>query len=236
MLSVFSSLVEDVYPALNAQISKCLIKKGIKQSTIASYLGITQAMVSKYAAKSHKINKELEKAITEFSEKVAQEIIDKVSKENIATLVTKQSLQWIESGLLCDHTKKKFKLEDCSSCYNLLLPQTKKEKQDIIRNLEQAVMLLEKQDLHELIPEVRMNIAMATTSATVKEDVASIPGRLIAIDNRLKALMKPRFGTSHFLSALLLQIKEHSPETNAIINFKYNNQVKSCWISTNSSI
>ena len=226
MISVFNTVVEEVYPALNASIAKILIKKGVKQTTIAHHLGITQAMVSKYSSAQHAVDKNLGKEIAPFSERISELILSNTPREKIAEIVSRQTIQWVESGILCNLTKKKYNIEDCSSCYNLLLPSARNEKQDIIQNLERAVVLLEKNDIHEFIPEVRINIAMASSTATAKEQVASIPGRLITINNKLKAIMKPKFGSSHFLSELLLRIKRYNSDANAIINIKYNESIK----------
>ena len=75
-------------------------------------------------------------------------------------------------------------------------------------------------DFSKLIPEVKINIAMAKTNAESSDDVAAFLNGLIIADDRLTSNNGIRFGKSKHLSCLLLYLKRNL-DVNAIMNIAY---------------
>ncbi len=215
MLTPFRTLEEVVFPKVHCNVSHSLSKKGIKQSIIAEKLGITQAMVSKYLLK----DKESSKIIDRLSETTLNSIKNNLSKEKLTQDLTNESINLMQSGGLCPICKKTNNLKECNACMNLGISNN----ENIIDNLNQAIKLIETANPIELMPEVSMNIAMCKIDAKTKSEVASIPGRIVKINNKVKASNQPQFNSSNYLANLLLKNKKEN--INAIINIKYNKEI-----------
>jgi predicted fused transcriptional regulator/phosphomethylpyrimidine kinase len=97
------------------------------------------------------------------------------------------------------------------------------EKQKVIQNVKEALALLESHPpMVALMPEVRMNIAMALKNASNPMEVAAVPGRLIPLHGKVTAVSDPEFGASHHLASILLMTGNK-----AVINIKYTGEVLS---------
>jgi len=73
-----------------------------------------------------------------------------------------------------------------------------------------------------LIPEVRMNISGSLQSATIKEDIAGIEGRITIINGHPQASGEIKFGVSDHTARLILSAKEFDKSINFVTNLKYN--------------
>jgi len=73
-----------------------------------------------------------------------------------------------------------------------------------------------------LIPEVRMNISGSLQSATNKEDIAGIEGRITIINEYPQASGEIKFGVSDHTARLILSAKKFDASINFVMNLKYN--------------
>ncbi|MHA1472114.1 MAG: bifunctional hydroxymethylpyrimidine kinase/phosphomethylpyrimidine kinase [Promethearchaeota archaeon] len=73
-----------------------------------------------------------------------------------------------------------------------------------------------------LIPEVRMNISGSLQSATTKEEIAGIEGRITLINGYPQASGEIKFGVSNHTARLILSAKEFDKSINFAMNLKYN--------------
>ena len=98
-----------------------------------------------------------------------------------------------------------------------------------LRTLEEArrgVSLLEKHpELAQLMPEVRMNLAVAPMSAEEPGDVVGVEGRITVVGGSLRASGHPWFGASSHLARLLLAVRRRLPAIKAALNIKYSPEV-----------
>jgi hydroxymethylpyrimidine/phosphomethylpyrimidine kinase len=113
-------------------------------------------------------------------------------------------------------------------CHGAINPvswmQIPAEKYYIIRNLSEAVELLEAtSEISIIIPEVQSNLAMALPKFYLRsvEDVAGIPGRIVKFRNGVKASAAPEFGASYHLARILLKVMDYDPEIRSVMNIKY---------------
>jgi len=94
------------------------------------------------------------------------------------------------------------------------------ENKDIINNLIEAFLLLKGRDISGLIPQVKINIAMAKQNSSNSNDVAAFLDGLIIADNKITNNNGIRFGKSKHLSSLLIYLKNYI-EINAIMNVAF---------------
>jgi hydroxymethylpyrimidine/phosphomethylpyrimidine kinase len=98
----------------------------------------------------------------------------------------------------------------------------------VLEDVEKARQMLESSpEVVNLVPEVGMNVAMAISYAGSLNDIAAIPGRLVKVFNRVKAVSYPRFGASTHLAKYILEIIKRDPEKRAAVNLKFSEEALS---------
>ncbi len=98
-------------------------------------------------------------------------------------------------------------------------------KYNVLTNLEEAKALVEATpEVAMLVPEVGMNIAMATPYAESVADVAAIEGRIMKTSEGAKAVGNPKFGCSSHLARYLLEIHKYDKNKIAVINLKFSEE------------
>jgi hydroxymethylpyrimidine/phosphomethylpyrimidine kinase len=70
-----------------------------------------------------------------------------------------------------------------------------------------------------LIPQVRTNFVYASKESTDHEDVLAVDGRITVVDKYPKAAGKIKFGASHYMAYLILEIRKADPEIRCAIDF-----------------
>lgn len=188
---------------------------GWSQTDIAGAVGVSQAMVSKYLANPY--------PLTPFpeAEDLAREAADLINngaqRAAINGLVCKWCFSFKEKGSLCRYHP----VESCSVCMNLRSQEEVGERFRVLGDIETAVQRMQGMDIDALSPQVRINIAQATSVAEDSMDVAAIPGRLIPMAKGVRTLAPPEFGASRHLSSLLLAMMKRDPALKAVMNIRY---------------
>ena len=204
---------------IRALVSRKLRNDGMSQTEIASGLGISQAMVSKYLRRPPNTES------FEEAEYIASEIAGLIASGAGEAAVTGLLCQWCfnfkEKGKLCRFHP----VEHCTICMTLRSREAVGERYTVLHDLEKAVSELENAGISPLIPEVRINIARALNKAESTMEVASIPGRLVVIGDRVRAPAPPEFGASRHLSTLLLHLPQDS-DFRAVMNIRFDRDVE----------
>lgn len=220
MLQPCSVMTERFFPLLRALVTRRLSTEGYPQTKIASYLGISQAMVSKYLTRS------LPPGPREEADYLATEVALLIASGADKATLTGLICQWCfdhkEKGNLCTHHP----VDHCSVCITLRNKEAVGERHHVLSDLDAAVRELEGKDLEAITPQVRINIAEALPGAENIMDIASIPGRLVPVGDGIRVLAPPEFGISRHLSTLLLSIMKREPEYRAIMNIRYDPNVE----------
>ena len=100
------------------------------------------------------------------------------------------------------------------------------QQDEILGNLTAAVGMLEScQEFAALVPEVRVNLAYALLNAKTSEEVAAIDGRITVVRGFPLACGLPTWGASDHLARRIIEIRKYASDFNAVINFKYNQQI-----------
>jgi len=217
-------------PVLRYLISKNLTSEGMSQQKIAENLGITQAMVSKYLksgdATLEKFDERLKRRIESIASEITGMILRGASNREISEYLCRACFNLREGAHLCTLCKELLRSsEDCDVCMKIRSAETLGERFEILEDLTRAIELLENSpEAVKLMPEVRMNIAMTSKSATSPEEVAAVPGRLIEVMGAIRAPMKPEFGASRHISRVLLEVLKRTGKR-AICNIKFDERV-----------
>jgi predicted fused transcriptional regulator/phosphomethylpyrimidine kinase len=104
---------------------------------------------------------------------------------------------------------------------------TKKDMAErIMGNLCLAVDKLQRcREFSRLMPEVRVNIVYALPGARKSAEVAAIDGRITVVNGYPLASGLPKWGASDHMARLIMEARKYSPEVNAGINFKCDDNI-----------
>lgn len=183
---------------LKRAIAKILYRKNMEQSKISYVLHLSQPMVSNYCSSTVFIPS----TIIRQAQAIADMIMDGLTPIfHTSISFSKKNMQgkW--------YIAKKNEIS-----YD--------ETDTIIENLTKAFFLLRGKDIGQLLPKVKVNIAMAKKDAKSSEDVASFLNGLVVVDEKVSSFNGIRFGASHHLSSLLLYL-QNNLDIHAIMNVAY---------------
>ncbi|MBU7027273.1 MAG: hypothetical protein HXS48_10055 [Theionarchaea archaeon] len=207
--------IENLFTDLRIRVSHNLNASGYTQGEIAHHLHVSQAMVSKYLSKSVEPSEELD----EVSSEIARMINQGKDEKDILLYICQTCFRWREGGLTCTLHN----LSECTVCTQLRSPEIMDEKQKVVQNVKEALLILESSpSIVKLMPEVRMNIAMSAQNASNPMEVAAVPGRLVPVHGKVTAVSDPEFGASHHLASILLKTGNR-----AVINIRYTEEIRS---------
>jgi hydroxymethylpyrimidine kinase/phosphomethylpyrimidine kinase len=97
-------------------------------------------------------------------------------------------------------------------------------KADMLDDLNDAAVQLERFMTAELIPEVGTNIAYAVLGALDSSEVAAFDGRIVRVGRKATKVGCPRFGASKHVARIVLAASSHDPRIRAAMNIKYSEE------------
>jgi len=202
-------------PELRMRVTRYLEQEGYSQTKISHFLHVSQAMVSKYLSQPlTESNEELD----EVAKELAQMMIKGKDEQEITLYLCQTCFRWREGGMTC--TLHGF--TRCAVCTQLRNPRIMGEKQQVIEKIKEAILMLQSDpSIMQVMPEVRMNVAMALEESTTPMDVAAVPGRLIPVHGTVTAVSDPEFGASHHLASILLTCNKK-----AVVNICYSEDIR----------
>jgi predicted fused transcriptional regulator/phosphomethylpyrimidine kinase len=193
---------------LKIAIAQILYQNNKDQLAIAKYLDISQAMVSNYCKSTLSIPRDIYQQ--------AKQIVRNVEKEKSFHF---QTCIIFSDNPLFGH----FFIGDQNEFMT-------DENCSIVDNLSQSFLNLKNINLFGLIPEIKINIAMAKQTAINSDDIASFVNGLIIVDQNIVGHNGIRFGCSKHLSSLLLRLVRVS-NIRAIMNIAYSIDLKQTKLS-----
>lgn len=220
-------MVHRFLPAVRQLTALELRRRGMSQSKISLGLGVTQAAVSVYLSSQPQRAYE---ALAEFSmgKEAADDrvsaVADAVLSGPVAAVQAVESV-WrdlLEGGEVCSpHVALYPSLAGCEVCL-----KRKGGLADATSAVSEAVALLERSpEFGRVMPQVSVNLAMATAESESTSDVVAVPGRIVKVRGRARATLPPEPGASAHISRVLLEVRRTRPEVTSCMNIKYDNRV-----------
>lgn len=217
-------------PAMRHLVAARLRSRGLSQNRISALLGVTQASVSSYLGSGQ------DKAYSSLArytvgrrqaDKDSEELADAIQR-NPAEGVKTLNRIWtslLGSGAVCPAHRQLYpSLSECDFCIGEY--GSRGRISEAISDVSAAVRLLEASpDFVTVMPEVSVNLACAAGDARSPSDVVAIPGRIVKVKERAKAMLPPEAGASEHMSRMLLLARSKMPQHHACINIRYDAKV-----------
>lgn len=225
-------LMAEVYlPSMRHLVAADLRSRGLSQVRIASMLGVTQASVSLY------LSSDPEKPYAQLSrlsisrsqaKRDAALLADEAGRGPVNGVRTLNRL-WtglLGSGAACAaHREMSPLLADCDFCIREYGGK-QGALADAVSEVAEAAKLLEgSSEFIKVMPEVSVNIACAVPGATTPGEVVAIPGRIVKVKDRARAMLPPEAGASAHMSRVLLLAMSRRPGLRACINLRYDHKI-----------
>ena len=193
-------LTGNLFKELRGRACRLLAEEGWTQSKLGKSLGVSQVMAGNY----------LHTLPTHFAEPIESDL-QEASQSLAEILKSGEISRWTLKLIVGDQELSlRFPFQDSRE-------STLVQIADMRRRLSSLIPLLS--------PQVRVNIAMATSNAIDKSGIAAFPGRLTPVDGRARPLSSPKFGGSSHLSNLLLKIRKFNFDACVIINLRWDSVV-----------
>ncbi|HVP22773.1 MAG TPA: thiamine-phosphate synthase family protein [Conexivisphaerales archaeon] len=205
---------------------------GLSQARIAKYLGVTQPSVALYLRRTNGfyLAKAADLGVPEsltsrHAERMAALSSGDDSGAALASLEIASEV--LGTGSLCVHHRAEAGLpESCDVCLKFFSVGAEKERSGALRELEEAVRLLESSSTFPLlIPGVLTNFVFALPDAKDERDVAGIAGRIASVKGRAKAASSPEFGASRYTARIVLTVRDAFKGVSSGLNVRYDPRV-----------
>jgi hypothetical protein len=218
-------------PAMRQLVALRLRSQGLSQNRISSLLGITQASVSVYLSSNP------EKAYASLSRFSVSPSEADMHADMLAGGVTRgavdgvRTLHAIWTGLLGNgsvcavHRSLCPSLAECDVCIVEYGPRRGARSEAIYEVSEAARLLEASPTFAAVMPEVSVNLACAAGDASTAADIVAIPGRIVRVKDRARAMLPPEWGASAHMSRVLLLVRRKRPDVRACINLRYDQKV-----------
>ncbi|MEM3670737.1 MAG: thiamine-phosphate synthase family protein [Thermoprotei archaeon] len=221
-------MVKKFLPPMRGLVAHSLNERGESQEDIAKALGVTQAAVSQYLsrARTQYVSRLLEFGLksAEIDEMVSElSTASKHSDESSTELLYAYWKAVASSGSACSvHRIMSGGLTACDLCIRTMSSAgLGREKREAVFAVRDAVTLLESSPAFaKFVPEVYSNIVYSLPNPASEQDVVGVPGRLVKVRGRVKALLPPEFGVSGHMARVLLSARARNPWVRSVLNVK----------------
>jgi predicted fused transcriptional regulator/phosphomethylpyrimidine kinase/predicted transcriptional regulator len=224
-------MVDSFLPSMRALVARRLKEDGLSQGKIASLLGLTQASVSSYlstsGAKQTAVLSSL--GVTQEEAETYAALLAEDLKNNptyaVATLYSIWS-RLIGGGDACALHRSEYPfLATCEVCVKVFGPE-RGHSEGAVEHVEGALKSVEGSSLLvRVMPEISVNVAYAPEGAKSAEDIVAIPGRIVRVRGQARSFMKPEYGASTHLAAILLEVERRHPTLRAAMNLRYDERM-----------
>jgi XRE family transcriptional regulator, thiamine biosynthesis regulator len=218
-------------PAMRHLVAVRLRSKGLSQSKISSLMGVTQASVSLYLSSDPgRAYGSLSKfSITRTrADRDSMLLADALVRGPVNGIRTLDRI-WtglLGSGAACPMHREMYpSLADCDYCVREYGAKQGSVTEVISEVADAARLLEDSPEFIKVMPEVSVNVACATPGASTPADVVAIPGRIVRVRGRARAMLPPEAGASAHMSRVLLLVMRRRPQLRACINIRYDRRM-----------
>lgn len=224
-------MVDSFLPSMRALVARRLKEDGLSQGKIAGLMGLTQASVSSYLSTSPAKQTATLSGFgvnNEEAETYAALLAEDLKNNPAYAVATLYSI-WnriIGGGNACALHRGEYPfLATCEVCMKVFGPE-RGRAEGAVEHLESALRSIEGSSLFvKVMPEVSVNVAYSPEGAKSVEDVVAIPGRIVRVRGQSRSFMRPEYGASTHLAAILLEIERVHPSLRAAINLRYDQKM-----------
>jgi hydroxymethylpyrimidine/phosphomethylpyrimidine kinase len=110
------------------------------------------------------------------------------------------------------------------------------ERYRVLKNVEQAVEIIEKKMPYQFVAEVGCNIAMGIPGAASVSDVAAVTGRIVRLKSTPHAVGCVAFGASSHIARIVLTAMHFDSSKRAAMNIRYSEEAVSACLEIGLSI
>ena len=194
-------------------------------------LGVTQASVSLYlstkpeSAYASLADLSLDKEHADTYAALLAEDIKRNPVEGVGTL-TAIWTDLLGQGSVCGMHRRLYpSLADCDVCIKQYGHEVTESAQVVAEVAEALNMLTASTTFVSVMPEVSVNLACVIGNGTSPADVVAVPGRIVRVGQRARAMLPPESGASRHLSTVLLMVRERIGWVRACMNIRYDRKV-----------
>lgn len=218
-------------PAMRQLVAIRLSSQGLRQRPISIMLGMTQASVSHYLSsgpqKAYLLLSRFEVS-REEADRYSSRLADAIRKSAVEGVTSLNSI-WtglLGSGSVCRPHRELYPfLADCDMCIKEY-GRLGGARAEAIAEVAEAVKMLEESPVFvRVMPEVSVNIAYAAGDADTPADVVAVPGRIVKVRDRARAMLPPEAGASVHMSKVVLLARSSRPELRACMNVRYDEKM-----------
>ncbi len=224
-------MVDTFLPSMRALVARRLKEDGLSQGRIASLLGLTQASVSAYLSTSASKQTAALSSLgvtAEEAETYAALLAEDLKNNPTYAVATLYSIwnRLLGGGDACARHRSQYPfLATCDVCMKVFGPE-RGHKEGAVEHVEGALRSVEGSSLFvHVMPEVSVNVAYAPEAARSVEDVVAIPGRIVRVRGQARTFMRPEYGASTHLAAILLEVERRHPPLRAAMNLRYDGKM-----------
>ncbi len=220
-------VVEEFLPTFRSLLAEALRERGLTQNEVANLLGISQSAVSKYVHGEIKRN---ERLLTDPQlQELVEELADGLAAGEITTvealIETEVCIRDLErGGMLADlHAEAMPELAEYNGHYAVHDPDSRLRAASRVRSsVRRGLRILRNAgNFPAHIPNVGSNLVECLPDGETIDDVAGIPGRLLAVHGQLTVPGEPEFGVSQHVASLLLAARACGCDARAALNVRY---------------
>ncbi len=207
LISPLEFVAKRVTPYIRGLIAIQLVEGGFSQPRVASLLGVSQPMISKYLKYGVEgLLRKLEEAGIDRSEAlaIAKSLALRLVESRAETL---QALAVIEfsllaRGVICNGYVKATRIPEACKVLNIY----HEAGDPYIAEVEHAYREMASiKGISRLIPEVGSNIVVLRRDAKSIVEAVAFPGRIIKVNDSLTAVGRPSYGGSRFMATMVLE-------------------------------
>jgi predicted fused transcriptional regulator/phosphomethylpyrimidine kinase/predicted transcriptional regulator len=224
-------MVDTFLPSMRALVARRLNTDGLSQGRIASLLGLTQASVSFYLSTSsakHTTALSSLGVTAEEAETYAGLLAEDLKNNPTYAVATLYSIwsRLIGGGDACARHRSEYPfLATCDVCIKVFGHQ-KGHAEGAVEHVESALRSIEGSPLFvHIMPQISVNVAYAPQGAKSIEAVVAIPGRIVRVRGQARSFMRPEYGASTHLAAILLEVDRKHPALRAAMNLRYDDRM-----------
>jgi XRE family transcriptional regulator, thiamine biosynthesis regulator len=220
-------MVDTFLPSMRALVARRLNDDGLSQGKIASLLGLTQASVSSYLSKQDAKQTAALSSLgvtAEEAETYAALLAEDLKNNPTYAVATLYSIwsRLLGGGDACARHRSEYPfLATCDVCMKVFGPK-RGHAEGVVEHVDSALRSIEGSSLFvHVMPEISVNVAYAPEKAKSVEDVVAIPGRIVRVRGQARSFMRPEYGASTHLAAILLEVGRKQPAFRAAMNLRY---------------